>query len=138
MQEIINIKRLSNLIRREMAKISGGLDASQNTLVYIYENQDHSIYLKEIERVFSIQKPTVSKIIDSMEAKKLLVRKTHKEDKRLKSVVLTKKGIDLAIELKPKLKEVSDRLTEGISKQELEVFNKVLSKMIETEETPSE
>lgn len=137
MKEIINIKRLSNLIRREMTKTSKGLDASQNILVYIYDNKDHFIYLKEIERNFSIQKPTVSKIIDSMEAKKLLVRKTHKNDKRLKSVLLTKKGIELAIELKPKLKEVSDRLIEGISNQDLEIFNKVLEKMIETEETTS-
>lgn len=137
MKEIINIKRLSNLIRREMTKTSKGLDASQNILVYIYDNKDHFIYLKEIERSFSIQKPTVSRIIDSMEAKKLLVRKTHKNDKRLKSVLLTKKGIDLAIELKPKLKEVSDRITEGISNQDLEIFNKVLEKMIETEETTS-
>lgn len=61
-------------------------------LKYLYDNRDKEVYQRDIEKQFGIGRSTVTTIIQLMEKRDLVCRRSVEHDARLKKVMLTAKG----------------------------------------------
>lgn len=97
--------------------------------MYFLSRAEKPISQKELALLMKIQDPTLARLVDRMERDGLFVRVENIEDKRVKFLELTEKGEIKIRELMPIGEKFSDLLLEGISREELDVFEKVLDKM---------
>lgn len=86
---------------------------------------------QEIADTMHKDKNSITKLVDALEKKNLVIRQQDPDDRRSNKLILT----DEANALKKKAKEVGistiDGALEGIPQEELEIFLKVLFKMSE-------
>ena len=101
---------------------------------YLYENQDRDIYQRDLESQFSIRRSTATGILQLMEKNDLIHRVPVASDARLKKLVLTEKALDLHKMVEADRERTEEKLIQGIDKEELEVFRRVLKKMIQNME----
>ena len=85
---------------------------------------------KDLGEICLRDKPTISRIIDSLEDKSLVVRVSDQIDHRIKRVVLTKSGKQLFYDVLPIMEKTSEEVRGEIPEEEIEIFKKVLSKII--------
>lgn len=119
-REITNLKKL-----HDIDELSG---ENGRVLGFIYHNKE-KIYQKDIEKEFGITRSTASNTITLLEKKGFLKRNSSEEDQRLKSLVLTEKGINhvkiVSYELSKFDKEIEDNFTDD----ELNQFISYLEKL---------
>ncbi|MBE6729782.1 MAG: MarR family transcriptional regulator [Ruminococcaceae bacterium] len=84
---------------------------------------------EEISEKLCINKSNVTRALDAMEAKGFIFRETNPNDKRSLKVYPTDKLNGLMPKILKLAKEWNNYLTECISEEELEVFQKVLGKI---------
>ena len=98
---------------------------------YLYHNKDKEIYQKTIESKFSIQRSTVTSILQLMEKKGYIRREAVEGDARLKRIVLTELGTETAIKARSMIESMEERLIEGIEENKMDIFLEVAAKMRE-------
>ena len=107
-----------------------GMDISQDQWMVIGPIwKQKSISQKEIAEYCGKDKTSVTKIIDTLEKKNLLVRYSDQIDQRIKRVVLSNKGKDLMKNVMPVIEQHRNDLLEGIKSREIETFKVVLKKI---------
>jgi len=79
-------------------------------------------------------KGSLTRLIQSLERKKLVKRVVCKADKRVNLVQLTKKGAVALEEARPVIQSVFKKLQKGINKKEKEIVTDVLSRIMENAE----
>ena len=107
-----------------------GLDISMDQWIVlgpIWENEGLSH--KEISEYCLKDKTSVTKIIDTLEKKNLVVRVSDQLDHRVKRVVLSNKGKELFLQAIPIMELTRDQLREGITEQDIESLRSVLTKI---------
>ena len=107
-----------------------GLDISMDQWIElgpIWENEGLSH--KEISEYCLKDKTSVTKIIDTLEKKNLVVRVSDQLDHRVKRVVLSNKGKELFLQAIPIMELTRDQLREGITEQDIESLRSVLTKI---------
>ncbi len=129
------VRKLSNLIKRDVEKsrVGLGLDPVKGingwAIAYFYENRKRDIFQKDFESHFSIRRSTASVILKTMEQKGLISRISVEDDARLKKIVLTEKAVDIHKRITKEIEAREKRLRVGLSKEELEVFFRVMQKL---------
>ncbi len=109
---------------------NSGLDISMDQWIVlgpIWENDGLSH--KEISEYCLKDKTSVTKIIDTLEKKNLVVRFADQLDHRVKRVVLSNKGKELFLQAIPIMELTRDQLREGITEQDIESLRSVLTKI---------
>ena len=109
---------------------NSGLDISMDQWIVlgpIWENEGLSH--KEISEYCLKDKTSVTKIIDTLEKKNLVVRFSDQLDHRVKRVVLSNKGKELFLQAIPIMELTRDQLREGITEQDIESLRSVLTKI---------
>ena len=92
------LRRVDNLIFRKIGLIArtNGVEAVTPMhgwiMEYLYRNSDTPVFQRDIEREFSITRSTVTNILQLMERKGYIARRSVEQDARLKQLVLTEKG----------------------------------------------
>lgn len=107
-----------------------GLDISLDqwlVLGPVWKNE--GISQKNISEYSGKDKTSVTKIIDTLEKKNLVVRVTDQLDHRVKRVVLSNKGRELFLDVMPVMSQTRDELRNGISDKEIESLKIVLNKI---------
>ncbi|MBS4196705.1 MarR family winged helix-turn-helix transcriptional regulator [Lederbergia citri] len=84
----------------------------------------------ELELILMIERPSVTSLMNGLEKKKLIIRKSHPEDARYKQIFLTEEGEKVAIETKQISYIVENQILEGFSAEEFEIFKKLLIKLV--------
>lgn len=92
---------------------------------FLFLNADREIFQKDIEKEFSIRRATVSTLLQTMEMKNLICRKSVPQDARLKKVALTPKAEEIAERTGKELSRLEEILKTGIAPQDLEAFFRV-------------
>ena len=109
---------------------NSGLDISMDQWIVlgpIWENDGLSH--KEISEYCLKDKTSVTKIIDTLEKKNLVVRVPDQLDHRVKRVVLSNKGKELFLQAIPIMELTRDELRDGITEQDIESLRSVLTKI---------
>lgn len=129
------IHTLSNQMKRSNASEDigdeGELTAIQrHVLKYILlTTLRGDVYPKDVEEEFQIRKSTVTGILKLMEKNGFIRRVSDKKDARYKRLVPTPKAEALRPYILKHIHETEDRLTRGISGEDLEVCKKVMCRM---------
>ena len=93
------LRRVDNLIFRRLNQFSRANGVEQTTpmhgwiIEYLYRHRDAAVFQRDIEREFSITRSTVTNILQLMERKGYIERRSVPQDARLKQLVLTEEGI---------------------------------------------
>ena len=91
--------------------------------------KNDGISQKDISEYCGKDKTSVTKIIDTLQKKNLVVRVTDQLDHRVKRVVLSQKGRELFLSALPVMAQTRDELRSGISDKEIEALKSILNKI---------
>ncbi|MCQ4935224.1 MULTISPECIES: MarR family winged helix-turn-helix transcriptional regulator [Anaerotignum] len=122
------IKIVTEDFNRRMIKY--GSTRIQWIALYFLLNTDKEMSQKELASLMNIQDPSLARLIDRMERDGLIRRIENQKDKRMKILELTEAGRLKAESLMHCGQEFSDLLLEDISDEDVEIFHKVLDKML--------
>ncbi len=84
---------------------------------------------QQIADILIKDKNSVTKLIDALEKKGLVIRKTDDIDRRLNKIHLTEKALSIKANITQIAIESTDKIIKDISKEDLINFIKVLNKM---------
>lgn len=96
---------------------------------YLIKNKDKSIYQKDIENVMSMRSSTVSRMLSLMEQNGMIERLSDESDSRLKRIIATKEAEAMHELMKAKFADIEKIMKQGIEKEELQIFFKVIDKI---------
>lgn len=102
----------------------------KNAHFILARGQECDVFQKDIEEEYSLRPPTATKLLKDMEKNGLIYREAVPYDARLKRIVATEKAMQYQELIHQSLEETEDRLTSGISSQDLAVFFRVINQMI--------
>ena len=128
-----NIKILSNHFRRRGQEFEK-CGANGHILFYLYKNRENDIYQKDIEDAFSIRRSRATGVLQRMEKNGLIIRSSCSFDARLKTISLTDKSRALLKRIDESLDETETIVRKDISQSDLDIFFKVVKKMIKNME----
>lgn len=128
------IRILFNYIRREWnnkAKEFGcsGFQCRILHILYLRSSNNVETVQKDLEKLFNSSKSGMCEILIAMENNEL-IKRIDSSNSRAKQIVLTKKGLDIHNKTSSIGLELEDVVTKGITKEEFEVFLKVMNTMI--------
>lgn len=110
-----------------------GLTAAQTfTLVSLFKAREKNEKLnqKDLERILDISNPTVTGILNRLEAKDLIRRVTCKHDARIRYIEVTKKAIELDKEIRKTFKEAEEQLVSSLTLEEIDRLNEYLIRIL--------
>ncbi len=128
------VRTLSVAIKRavEAGKAKRGSSCTNThgwVIGYLYDNRHMDIYQRDIEKQFSVRRPTMTEILKLMEKNGLVERVKDERDARLKRIKLT----DLALKIHEKHDRDVDAferyIRQGISDEEMQAFFAVMDKI---------
>lgn len=138
----VRVKKFARLLDRLMDQTRSGVaekvEDTKNIspiqgriVLYVYSaSAEKSVVLqKDIETHFDIRRSTATIILKRMEKNGLITREISDTDERMKTVQLTQKAKDMYQEAKDEVEKAENQLVKGLSKEELDVFARVLEKM---------
>lgn len=131
------IKKFTNLLARYARKnyFSENQEKITRTqslfICYIYDHskKGEKVYQKDIEKHFSIRRSTATECLKKLELNGHIIREFSSLDGRLKEITLTNKTKLNMKKLDNNIKDVGKIVSQGISKEEFEVFKNVIVKM---------
>ena len=129
-----SIKRLSNGISREMcAAFGSGMfsGAQGRTLHFLLAHTKIDIFQKDIEEEFGLRPPTATALLKELEQRGLIRKEPVPYDARKKKIVATEEALQYKDCVLKGLKELDQKLTAGISDEEMQVFFYVTGKMLD-------
>ena len=136
---LYQIKTLDKLIlrlfmedREHIKKISGSTKPTRTQFIilsYLIEHSNEDVYQKDLENVLNLRRATVSCVLHTMEKNALITRVTDSNDTRTKKVIIGKRAEDIFNKNKKRFEEIEKLISKDISKDELNVFFNVISKM---------
>lgn len=108
---------------------TGGITAAQSGALYYLRENDGCLFT-ELSRALGLDKSAITGLVDRLESKGLVQRRTTPSDRRAISIVITDAGRDVAGRCLKVTKEFNDAITEGLSEKEIEAFSRILQKII--------
>lgn len=131
--ELLDIKMLNTAVERtmnqEMAEL--GLTYTQTTVIaYLLENQDKEVCQKDIEYNLGLTHPTVSSILNRMEANGFIATQTMPSDHRYKKIVLCEKALSISKPINQKYHDFKKKLFSGVSAEQREQMNETIQTML--------
>lgn len=92
---------------------------------HLYEN--HEMKQNALAELLFKDNPTVTRIIDLLCGKGLVVRKQHPSDRRCFLVSLTKQGTAKVEHMRPRIKKIRLKAWEGLSEADFKHFQRVIN-----------
>ncbi len=135
------LAELNNLIHREIMKTSPYKNencgdenpaishARSCIIAYLHDHAEKDVFQRDLEREFRVRRSTVSKILTALEQKEYIKRIAVSSDRRLKKIVLTDKAKLLTDRIKHQKRMLEEKMTSGISEEELSAFRATLEKI---------
>ena len=119
---------LSQDMRQQTEQL--GLTSSQGMFLhYIWKRKyidELDTYPKDLEEFFYIKHPTVSGILQRMEAAGFVVLKASQADKRCKAITLTQKALDAHAQIEAHIEASEKRMTQGMTQPEQQMLRQLL------------
>ena len=102
-------------------------------MMILYHAPAGSVRQADIEAKFSMTNPTVTGLVQKLEAKDLVKRRPHPEDRRSKVLVLTDRAIGMKEELLALADDLEQQMTRKLSDDECDQLANLLIKMLKDE-----
>lgn len=96
---------------------------------YLYENREREVFQRDMERQFSVRRPTMTAILQLMEKNGLITRDRVDSDGRLKRISLTPFALSLHERHEKGVEEFEKIMRSGISDSEMKAFFGVIDRI---------
>ncbi len=96
---------------------------------YLYENRNRDVFQRDIEKQFSVRRPTMTEILKLMEKNGLIERVRDKSDARLKKIKLTPLALEIHKKHEQHIEAFEQSLRNGITDDEIKTFFDVMDKI---------
>ncbi len=96
---------------------------------YLYEHRDRDVFQRDIEKHFSVRRPTMTAILQLMEKNGLVERVRFDGDARLKKIKLTPLALEINEKHETGIENFEEYIRDGITDEELKVFFRVMDKI---------
>lgn len=93
---------------------------------FLYDRQDMDIYQRDVEEEFNVSRATASNLLQLMEKKGLILRKSVEHDGRLKKIILTEKAIGFHKIAMEDMRMIEELLVQGMSEEEVTQLKRLL------------
>lgn len=126
------LRAISNAMGQDMQQNSDrlGLTSTQgmflHQLWYRQEQLQIPTYAKDLEEFFDIKHPTVSGILQRMEAAGFVELQASETDRRCKAIRLTQKAMDTHAQIELHISRSEAKLTEHMTEAEAAEFRRLL------------
>lgn len=133
---LMEIKDFLNLAMRfnkkeEMCDVKITNYAQFQVVKYLFDHEGEDVVQKDFEMALHVRKSTVSGILDTMEKNNIIVRLTSTTDGRGKIVKLSPTFEKQKQRMICEMRLLEERIVEGISQEDFDVFYGVIEKMKE-------
>lgn len=128
------LRRLDHLIVQAINRHFEAMDLTStqsHILRYLSENEDKVIYPKDIERRFGLTHPTVSGVLQRLEAKQYIVCSADPDDRRCKRVSLTDEARQYLQEIARFFSSLEQTITRGMTDDEVRLLQRLLEQASE-------
>lgn len=143
MQKPFPISRQLRMINNKFREIGDknlqkyNLTAAQlDVLIYLKCNGEEEIHQRQIEKWFQLKNPTVTGLLNRLEEKHFIVRKTNPEDRRYRVIELTEKGEQLLGQLWEEACNLENRMYSNLSEEEQKVLMDLLDRILNSLSEP--
>ena len=99
-------------------------------LIYLKKQGEKEIYQKDIEQEFRVSRATASNMLQLMERKGLITRKTASCDARQKKLMLTPEARKLLDRAEQDIYELEARIQDGFSEEEKKKLREYLDRIM--------
>lgn len=126
------LKKLSNKIHREIDKFASKseLTGAEGRVLHFLLGHEENVFQKDIEFKLGLRSSTATEILKKMEKDNLIIRKPTPTDGRLKKIIVTEKALQYKDIVLNDLKNFEKKLISGLTEEEIDLFLKVVDKMI--------
>ena len=93
--------------------------------------QSNDVFQKDIEEEYSLRPPTATELLKKMEKNGLIYREALANDARMKRIVVSEKALQYKDMVIADITALEDELTKDIPQNELDIFFKVIKKMLD-------
>ena len=109
-----------------------GITGVQSRVIYyiLIHCQDGPVFQKDIESVFGLSRSTATGILQLLEKNGIIRRESVESDARLKSLVPTKRAVELDTQVRACLRDTDRMLTRGISDGQVQLFKEIAAQML--------
>lgn len=104
--------------------------AQCDLLFYLKNHHNEEVNPVDIEREFSLSRPTVAGILHRLRGKGFITFKESSKDRRYKQVILTEKTEQLWGRMEIHIAQVEKRMRQGLSEEEQETFIRLLKRIL--------
>ncbi len=107
------------------------LTASQFKIMLVLYHSEQVVCQGDIEKKFNMTNPTVTGLVQKLEAKGLIVRVPKDDDRRVKQLILTQQALERKEEMLSIEQYLEDMMTKNLNEEEREQLCKLLTKLME-------
>lgn len=128
------IKRISNAIDRQRTRDLEDLDLTSSqgmVLGYLVRHQEQSISPGELGTLFGMSHPTVTGILQRLEAKDFVRFEKDPEDRRRKRITVTERAMDCHARILKRFADTEECLAAGMSAAQREELLALLDQIVE-------
>lgn len=93
-----------------------------HVIAFLYWNRDQDVYQRDIEEEFHITRSSVTGVVQLMEKKGYITRRSVEADARLKKLTLTEKGVASCEHTMAAMKQVEAQAVRGLTRDQLDAF----------------
>jgi len=129
------IKRLYGLLSQNIDLALRPYGLARTQYIVLYNLRDGGVPTKQLLEKLQVEGATLSGIVDTLEAKGLVERVEHPEDKRRRNIVLTKAGRQLLEEIPAPAPHIQARMLQGLEARDVERFQAIVDQMIQNLKT---
>jgi Transcriptional regulators len=129
----IHLFRAAHLWRREANRVlaDSGFSSSVISPLMLLSELGDGMRQRELAEEMGVEGPSLVRLLDSLEAAKLVERREDPDDRRAKTLHLTDGGRELLLRVNAALNDVRRRILQGATSAEIDGCLRVLS-IIET------
>lgn len=129
------VGKLSNKIRRRLGAFSfrGEFSPAEGRALHFILAQppQEELFQKDIEEEYGLRPSSATELLKKMEKDGLIRREATDYDARLKRIIASEKAMSYQARVVEDLTRLEEDLTRGISKEDMEVFFRVIEKMLD-------
>ena len=100
--------------------------SQEEILRFLHYHENESIIQKDIENFFHISNPTVTGLLNRLEAKGFITRETSEDDKRVRTIKATTKSKAMREKMKRTIQANESQLVQGFTKEEKDMLYQLL------------
>lgn len=120
--------RLENYMNRQMLALD--LTFAQGHIIGFLSHAKEPCCARDIERFFGLSHPTVSGLLNRMEAKGFIEIRPDPRDKRIKRIVLLEKGVACSRQIQQSIEDNDRRMLQGFTEEETVQLQSLLDRLI--------